>query len=43
MNEKSIGSEKTDGGLDEGIVSLGDVLTDRQRKRFKAGDVLLGR
>jgi serine/threonine protein kinase len=43
MNEKSIGSENTfEGGLQE-IRSIGDVLTQRQRKRFKVGDSLLGR
>jgi len=43
MMDKTIGDEKTvSGGLEE-IQSIGDVLTQRQRKRFKAGDVLLGR
>jgi hypothetical protein len=43
MNEKSIGLEKPEGGLEEGIQSVGDVLTQRQRKRFKTGYTLLGR
>jgi hypothetical protein len=34
---------KPDDDLGEGIVSIGEVLTRRQRARLKPGDVLLGR
>ncbi len=44
--DKSLGDQPTPRPADdlgEGIVSIGEVLTRRQRARLKAGDVLLGR
>ncbi len=44
--DASLGSQPTASpgdALPDGIHSVGDVLTARQRKRFKAGDVLCGR
>ncbi len=44
--DPSLGSQPTaqsGDALPDGIHSVGDVLTQRQRKRFKAGDVLCGR
>ena len=35
MNEKSIGQDKTADGLED-IQSIGDLLTQHQRNRFKA-------
>ncbi len=43
METTSNGNKKTLGGGLEEIQSIGDVLTQRQRKRFKTGDRLLGR
>ncbi|MFH0909554.1 MAG: SUMF1/EgtB/PvdO family nonheme iron enzyme [bacterium] len=43
--DNSLGGQSTNPGADlpDGIHSIGDVLTQRQRKRFRAGDVLAGR
>ena len=43
METTSNGNKKTLGGGLEEIQSIGDDLTQRQRKRFKTGDRLLGR